>query len=67
MDSPMDMDKKKRQANIEAGHALCKQCNGTGNELYHLYRACSACEGTGRLKRVQKKVKEKYDEFQNED
>lgn len=27
----------------------CEWCNGTGNELYAMYRRCPKCGGTGRV------------------
>ena len=27
----------------------CDRCEGTGNELFSMYRRCSACGGTGRF------------------
>lgn len=40
-------DEQVRRANEAAGHALCGHCNGTGNELYAMYRACPECGGSG--------------------
>jgi hypothetical protein len=40
-------DQLRRLANERAGHTLCKHCNGTGNELYSMYRACPECGGNG--------------------
>ena len=40
-------DQLKRRDNAEAGHTLCRRCEGTGNELFAMYRKCSACGGTG--------------------
>ena len=42
-----DPDGERRRANEAAGHTLCGHCNGTGNELYSMYRACSECGGSG--------------------
>lgn len=30
----------------------CERCNGTGNELMYMYRACGSCDGTGVTKPV---------------
>ena len=40
-------DHRRREANKRAGHTLCDHCNGTGNELYAMYRFCPACGGDG--------------------
>lgn len=29
------------------GDPPCKRCDGTGNELFSMYRRCSDCGGTG--------------------
>lgn len=42
-----DPDGERRRANEAAGHTLCDHCNGTGNELYAMYRACPECGGSG--------------------
>lgn len=42
-----DPDGERRRANEAAGHSLCEHCNGTGNELYAMYRACPECGGDG--------------------
>lgn len=35
------------------GHlALCGRCEGTGNELYAMYRKCSDCDGVGAIELV---------------
>jgi hypothetical protein len=36
-----------KRRNEEAGHTLCKHCEGTGNELYSMYRRCPKCGGDG--------------------
>lgn len=41
------MDYARRNANIEAGAALCDRCDGTGNELYSMWRRCPECAGSG--------------------
>jgi len=39
-----------RQACIERyGWRDCERCEGTGNELFSMYRCCSDCHGSGRL------------------
>ncbi len=40
--------KSRRQRNIEAGHALCKSCDGTGHGIGGMW--CVECEGTGRAR-----------------
>lgn len=41
------MDEMIRKENKEKGNKLCDRCDGTGNELYSMYRRCKACNGTG--------------------
>jgi hypothetical protein len=41
-------DQQVRAANERAGWKLCEHCNGTGNELYAMYRAGPKCGGDGR-------------------
>ncbi len=36
-----------RNENIDKGKTLCKRCEGTGNELFSMYRKCTDCNGTG--------------------
>ena len=43
----MRMDYQKRNDNVEEGEMLCPKCDGTGNELFKMYRRCSECNGTG--------------------
>ena len=43
----MSPDEATKRRNEEAGHTLCGHCNGTGNELYSMYRACPECGGDG--------------------
>lgn len=43
----MQMDAERRNHNIDKGHVLCERCDGTGNELYSMYRACTDCGGSG--------------------
>jgi len=40
-------DEWQKQQNIDADHILCKRCDGTGNELYFMYRRCINCRGDG--------------------
>lgn len=40
-------DQARHEDNVAAGRALCVRCDGTGNELYSMYRACEDCGGTG--------------------
>ena len=41
------MDVHCRNDNIDAERVLCKHCEGTGNELYSMYRECPKCNGKG--------------------
>lgn len=43
----MWVDRKQAKDNQAAGRAICGRCNGTGNELYSMYRKCRACGGDG--------------------
>jgi hypothetical protein len=36
-----------KRRNEDAGHTLCGHCEGTGNELYAMYRRCPKCGGCG--------------------
>jgi DnaJ-class molecular chaperone len=37
-----------RKAQLEAEYKWpCKRCEGTGNELYAMYRRCQDCGGSG--------------------
>lgn len=40
-------DVKIRNKNIDDRKNLCDFCNGTGNELFSMYRKFSECEGKG--------------------
>lgn len=40
-------DEIQRRENERAGHTLCENCNGTGNEMYSMYRSCPECGGDG--------------------
>lgn len=44
----MQMDYKTRNKNIIGGWELCERCDGTGNELFSMYRQCEDCQGSGR-------------------
>lgn len=35
-----------RRAQVPVGER-CERCEGTGNELFFMYRRCAACGGTG--------------------
>lgn len=50
----MRMDVHRRNQNIDDGATLCKRCNGTGNELYSMYRACADCGGSGVAQEVKR-------------
>ena len=43
----MAMDYRKRNQNISNDRLLCERCDGTGNEVFSMYRACSECGGNG--------------------
>jgi DnaJ-class molecular chaperone len=43
----IESDNKKRENNIKNKKKLCHWCDGTGNELYSMYRKCPKCNGTG--------------------
>lgn len=42
-------DQKVREENIllYGEDALCKRCDGTGNELFYHFKECRACGGAG--------------------
>ena len=42
------VDAQTRNDNIDGGYELCKRCDGTGNELFSMYKKCSECGGSGR-------------------
>jgi len=42
-------DYYKRNNNILNERKLCDRCQGTGNELYSMYRKCTACNGSGAI------------------
>lgn len=35
------------EANVRAGRLLCERCDGGGNELWSMWKACSDCGGSG--------------------
>lgn len=45
------MDYMTLEENEKAGNELCKRCDGTGNELFSMYRRCTDCNGTGIAKK----------------
>lgn len=45
--TPRSPDEATKQRNEAAGHTLCGHCEGTGNELYAMYRRCPKCGGSG--------------------
>jgi len=47
------MDYATRNANLIEGNRLCPRCNGTGNELWAMFRRCQRCYGTGRNREAQ--------------
>lgn len=55
----MQGDYRQRNENIKAGHTLCEECGGTGNELLSMFRACPVCDKGA--------VKEKKDDRGTED
>lgn len=46
----MKQDFEIRNINVEKGVPLCFNCDGTGNQFVHSYRACPDCKGTGEKK-----------------
>ena len=36
----------RQRDNRRAGHTLCDRCEGTGNELFSMFKACSDCGGS---------------------
>ena len=43
----MAMDYSTRNENISNNRKLCDRCDGTGNELFSMYRRCINCDGHG--------------------
>ena len=41
------MDEMRRLVNQRFKRPLCQRCNGTGNELFSMFRRCARCGGTG--------------------
>lgn len=40
-------DMFRRDELLALGLELCERCDGTGNELFSMYRRCSDCHGEG--------------------
>lgn len=40
-------DITRRNENVTLGRTLCKRCDGTGNELYSMYKKCEDCDEKG--------------------
>lgn len=40
-------DYDRRNGWVQEGKPLCKWCDGTGNELFCMYRECPMCRGSG--------------------
>jgi len=49
--SPVANDYYRRNQNIFNKRILCNECDGTGNELFSMYKACFKCKGTGYIKK----------------
>lgn len=45
----MKNDFRTKLDNYRAGRDICDRCDGTGNELYSMYRRCFICRGKGYL------------------
>jgi len=43
----MRMDYETRNENVREGRKLCGRCNGTGNEMFSMFRLCEECLGNG--------------------
>jgi DnaJ-class molecular chaperone len=43
----MQKDYVRRNKNIDDEKTLCGKCEGTGNELYSMYKKCTRCGGKG--------------------
>ena len=41
------MDYEQRNENISKRKKLCRWCDGTGNEMFSMYRRCPVCDGSG--------------------
>jgi len=57
MNAGVWQDQQVRRASERAGWKLCGHCNGTGNELYAMYRACPKCGGSGHVGEPPMKVR----------
>jgi len=42
-----DSVQKEKNIDKHGEEALCKNCGGTGNNLYSMYQQCPDCHGTG--------------------
>ena len=52
-DDARHMKQAKQDVADSQGHLmLCKRCDGTGNELYSMFRLCSQCDGVGAYEMV---------------
>jgi hypothetical protein len=47
-DARVIADDTKKLNNALAGHKLCSKCDGTGNEMFFMYRRCEQCAGSGK-------------------
>ena len=45
----MARDYAKRNDNLAGDKKLCDWCDGTGNELFSMYRKCHLCDGKGAI------------------
>ena len=43
-------DVQRHNDNVSAGRTLCSRCEGTGNELYSMWKKCTDCAGLGYIK-----------------
>lgn len=43
----LKQDACKHNENVRSGKTLCRNCEGTGNQMYSMYQACQECNGTG--------------------
>ncbi len=39
----------RRNTNVELGHQLCFDCDGTGNMFFSMWKKCDTCKGYGHL------------------
>ena len=47
--SHMARDYANRNDNLAGKKKLCDRCDGTGNELFSMYRKCHLCDGKGAI------------------